>query len=713
MPNKKQTRLAALVLSFAAAYSGMGCLMTGMGFLDMPMFYVAAACALAAAVTAFTADRKWFIAIPAAYLLLCVRLWRKGNLELSLESFLSKISALYNSGYGWGIIRWSSEILHRDMSLLVLCLLGAWLAMGICHSFLKGKGVFFPLVLTCLPVTPCMLLVDTVPDSRYVFGTLTCAALLLLVRLSKKRGNGIPLLRLLALPAALAVLLLFAWLPQKSYTALQPIDDLFAYVQGFFAEGESDTPKTPVREEGSWVNLNAVGPKKQRRGIVMEVTASQTGYMYLRGAAFDTYYGTWWDCVETAPAVSLAPGVAQRSVEITTKAIHNTLYLPYGVNGIVSSYYSIAEKKGQVANGDRWRSYTVKYQDLPDYRMSWEFPSLNAPAVYTQLPASTRQAAQGYLNAHLPDLQSAGVWEQANAIVTHVSQSATYSLQTPKMPAGTKDFALWFLEESDSGYCIHFATAATVLLRAAGIPCRYMTGYLVYTKANLTREVEQHNAHAWVEVFIDDVGWVPLEPTPSGGIAETTGRETTAPTETETAAPTQPPASETASPTETTAETTPVPTQTTAPTQPAPTVPSQDISGIGGADGPTVPGDPETPSIPKMPWLPWILYSLLTVAVIAGQWRVRVAIRHRLRQKGKRSVQALTRWQEVAAHCRIRKEPPPERLHELAQKAKFSHHAITREELGEFDVWLNASETVLRHSNLWKQLLSTLFYALF
>ena len=62
------------------------------------------------------------------------------------------------------------------------------------------------------------------------------------------------------------------------------------------------------------------------------------------------------------------------------------------------------------------------------------------------------------------------VTQVADIIGNYVRGSAKYNLQTPKMPQEQEDFALWFLNDSDRGYCIHFASAATVLLRAAGIP---------------------------------------------------------------------------------------------------------------------------------------------------------------------------------------------------------------------------------------------------
>ena len=117
------------------------------------------------------------------------------------------------------------------------------------------------------------------------------------------------------------------------------------------------------------------------------------------------------------------------------------------------------------------------------------------------------------------------------------------------MPSG-KDFATWFLNESDTGYCVHFATAGTLMLRALGIPARYVTGYYATAYANQTVTVTTDNAHAWVEYYSDTAGWIPLECTPSsfqparyvgsqranGGSTDTTQPTTVEPT----TAPTSP-----------------------------------------------------------------------------------------------------------------------------------------------------------------------------
>jgi len=75
----------------------------------------------------------------------------------------------------------------------------------------------------------------------------------------------------------------------------------------------------------------------------------------------------------------------------------------------------------------------------------------------------------------------------------------------------------YFLFAERRGYCEQFASAMAVLLRAAGIPARLVTGYTPGTVHPLTGllEVRNSDAHAWVEVFFPGVGWVEFEPTPS------------------------------------------------------------------------------------------------------------------------------------------------------------------------------------------------------
>lgn len=78
-----------------------------------------------------------------------------------------------------------------------------------------------------------------------------------------------------------------------------------------------------------------------------------------------------------------------------------------------------------------------------------------------------------------------------------------------------------FLTRSRRGHCEHFATAATLLLRAAGVPARYVTGHAVNEWSGLEEAwvVRERHAHAWTRAWVDG-RWVELDATPPDWFAE-------------------------------------------------------------------------------------------------------------------------------------------------------------------------------------------------
>lgn len=72
-----------------------------------------------------------------------------------------------------------------------------------------------------------------------------------------------------------------------------------------------------------------------------------------------------------------------------------------------------------------------------------------------------------------------------------------------------------FLFSTHEGFCEHYASAFTILMRAAGIPARVVTGYQGGYWNNLGNYllVRQSDAHAWGEVWIAERGWVRVDPT--------------------------------------------------------------------------------------------------------------------------------------------------------------------------------------------------------
>ena len=105
-------------------------------------------------------------------------------------------------------------------------------------------------------------------------------------------------------------------------------------------------------------------------------------------------------------------------------------------------------------------------------------------------------------------------------VVKTLTERATFDMDVESLPEG-KDFVAWFLYEKKVGYSTHFAASATMMFRMFGIPSRYVVGYaapegLFTMKSDGSYEaiLEDDNAHAWTEIYISGIGWVPVETTP-------------------------------------------------------------------------------------------------------------------------------------------------------------------------------------------------------
>lgn len=111
---------------------------------------------------------------------------------------------------------------------------------------------------------------------------------------------------------------------------------------------------------------------------------------------------------------------------------------------------------------------------------------------------------------------SATRYDAVQAVSSYLKANARYSLDTRMPPRGT-DFVDDFLFVTRAGYCNHFSTAMVVLLRAEGIPARWVKGYApgqADSQVPGRVVVTQGDAHSWVEVYFPGVGWIPFEATP-------------------------------------------------------------------------------------------------------------------------------------------------------------------------------------------------------
>jgi len=126
-----------------------------------------------------------------------------------------------------------------------------------------------------------------------------------------------------------------------------------------------------------------------------------------------------------------------------------------------------------------------------------------------------QQAVQGHTATEYDMVTALTSWLQANY---------RYTLQLGHVQPGV-DAVDQFLFVDKKGYCEQFATAATLMLRSLGIPARLATGYSTGTYDPVLNQsvVRERDAHAWVEVFFPNDGWVPVDPSPGyAGLPATT-----------------------------------------------------------------------------------------------------------------------------------------------------------------------------------------------
>ena len=115
----------------------------------------------------------------------------------------------------------------------------------------------------------------------------------------------------------------------------------------------------------------------------------------------------------------------------------------------------------------------------------------------------------------IEDWRREGLAGQAlvSRVLTHFNQEAFhYSLESPLLGRHSVDE---FLFDTRTGYCEHYASAFTVMMRMAGIPARVVTGYQGgwYNEVGDYLLVRQSDAHAWSEVWFAGTGWTRVDPT--------------------------------------------------------------------------------------------------------------------------------------------------------------------------------------------------------
>lgn len=163
-----------------------------------------------------------------------------------------------------------------------------------------------------------------------------------------------------------------------------------------------------------------------------------------------------------------------------------------------------------------WQNLDYTVDDLALVPLELPRGSVDYLQLPESFPASIRQLAEEIVEGKLSligQVQAIEDYLKSNDLFRYSKIDATY-------PEKGKDFVSHFLFESHVGYCDHFSTSMTVMLRSIGIPVRWVKGFASGTPVSIEEEgtryaVRNNDAHSWVEVYFEGYGWLPFEPTPS------------------------------------------------------------------------------------------------------------------------------------------------------------------------------------------------------
>lgn len=429
-------------------------------------------------------------------------------------------------------------------------------------SFLisRIKSIKIAGLLSIALLVPCFVLVNTLPDLvplLIIFTVLFALYFSSQTRQLNYAHSGV-ITAVCAVILAVLITVLAVINPVADYERPKWQDNMLNTVQtltGMKTYNGSGKISSALAEVGnnvsSEVDFSNAGALKQTGTKVMTVVTDLNGRIYLKGMSYANYENNKWsvltdeqanDYPQDFQAFIMTANYQERStVTIDTVNKESIVYTPYYLASINDTFSPVCDVL--VSNSDKATNYSMNVMpysesELDNFSMDFSSQVYDydnfVKNYYLELPYDTKLAMLKIAEEN--NLTGVSTQNIPQAVKQFVSHSASYSLNTQKVPDG-RDVAEWFLNDAETGYCMHFANAAAVMLRALGVPARYVTGYcanVVDGKATVTSD----NAHAWVEYFDERIGWIPLDATSSDfvvvqateSIQPTTQAQTTSPT---------------------------------------------------------------------------------------------------------------------------------------------------------------------------------------
>lgn len=256
---------------------------------------------------------------------------------------------------------------------------------------------------------------------------------------------------------------------------------------------------------------------------------------YWRLTAYDTYLQDGWRRSGRPPAWEPDPSNASRTLlsqEVTLRipaVVLPVAWRPVGVSTASEADPAFGAEAGVVLNGTAAPNETFVVTSL---RPETDPAVLDAAGDdypdkleerYTALPESVPDRVFSRTDDVTADADTP--YETALAVEQWLRSNYEFRMNRS---AVTNDTAAEVLFEREAAHSSALATTMTVMLRAEGVPARYVKGYTpgVPNGTDDTYVVRGVHQHSWVEVYFPETGWVPFDPTPGGDRRALVGERT-------------------------------------------------------------------------------------------------------------------------------------------------------------------------------------------
>ncbi len=441
------------------------------------------------------------------------------------------ISVWIALGFGWQALHLTQRLPAPPRWVLILLMLGGMTLVWATQSTLIGRdgGVSFILMLTALKLLEARNLRDArivnllglfLLFTLFLFDQSPLAALwslasfaLLISLLNELSHNAEPRalgssLKSSLIPMAYSLplaLVLFIIVPRPS----APLFGLPQATQASTGLSDELAPGT--------ISQLSRSPELAFRATFEDTEPAQN-QLYWRGPVFWGYDGQRWERLPAEFSL-LSEEQKAHSVQVQGAVLHYSLMLEASHNTILPA---LDRPLNAPEGANLLADHSLRFRLPQDSRQLLKMKSDPSAKLDMELPERLRKLSLQLPAADNPLLQDLGsAWrtlppqERIQRALDHFkNETFSYTLEPPILQ--DQDGMDDFLFNTRAGFCEHYATAFVLLMRAAGLPARVITGYLGGERhPDGYWIVRQGDAHAWAEIWLDGLGWVRIDPTAS------------------------------------------------------------------------------------------------------------------------------------------------------------------------------------------------------